>query len=47
MKKLMSILLGLALVAGTAVIGVAGEEPAKPEDKKQTKKKKSGKKRLA
>jgi hypothetical protein len=44
MKKLMSILLGLSLVAGTAVIGFAADEK-KEEPKKESKKKgKKGKK---
>jgi len=46
MKKLMSILLGLTLVAGTAVIGFAADEPAKKEEptKEAKKKGKKGKK---
>ena len=47
MKKLMSILLGLTLVAGTAVIGFAAEEQKEDATKKETKKKKSGKKKKA
>lgn len=45
MKKLMSILLGLSLVVGTAVIGFAAEPEKKEETKKETKKK--GKKKKA
>ena len=37
MKKLMSILLGLSLVIGTAAIGFAADE--KKEEKKESKKK--------
>ena len=44
MKKLMSILLGLTLVAGTAVIGFSAEPDAKDDTKKETKKKKKSKK---
>ena len=44
MKKLMSILLGLSLVIGTAVIGFAGDEK---KEEKQTKTKKKGKKKKA
>ena len=43
MKKLMSILLGLSLVVGTAVIGFASDD--KEGTKKETKKKKSKKKK--
>jgi hypothetical protein len=39
MKKLMSILLGLSLVIGTAVIGFAAEPEKKEEVKKEAKKK--------
>ncbi len=47
MKKLMSILLGLTLVAGTAVIGFAADEKedaTKKETKKKSKKKKAAEK---
>ena len=44
MKKLMSILLGLTLVAGTAVIGFAADPPADEAKKEVKKKGKKGKK---
>jgi len=44
MKKLMSILLGLSLVAGTAVLGFAADPEKKDEPKKESKKKKKSKK---
>jgi hypothetical protein len=43
MKKLMSILLGLSLVIGTAVIGFAADTP-EPEKKEVKKKGKKAKK---
>jgi len=45
MKKLMSILLGLSLVAGTAVIGFAADPDKKEEPKRESKK--TGKKKKA
>jgi hypothetical protein len=39
MKKLMSILLGLSLVVGMAVIGFAADPEKKDEPKKESKKK--------
>ena len=48
MKKLMSILLGLALVIGCSSFALADEKGDKKEgDKKEVKKKKAGKKKAA